>query len=68
MTSTSYRLTVDDGFEETVRAQLASEPTGEPLFMMQRLTFDEIPVAAYPSCWSALMREQLEQQRASRGE
>ena len=68
MTSTSYRLTAADGFEDAVRAQLAGEPTSAPLFTMQRLSFDEIPVAAYPNCWSALMREQLEEQRATRGE
>lgn len=66
MTSTSYRLALAEDFEDEVRAQVAGEATGAPLFTMQRLAYDEIPDVAWPNCWSALMREQSEGQRASR--
>ena len=63
MTSTSYRLALA---ETSDGAQRFGEATGAPMFTMQRLAYDEIPDVAWPNCWSALMREQSEGQRASR--
>lgn len=60
MTSASYRITMADGFEEAVRAQLDGAETDEPLFVLQRLDYDDIPETAFPNCWMALMEEGLE--------
>ena len=60
MTSASYRITMADGFEEAVRARLDGAETGEPLFVLQRLDYDDIPETAFPNCWMALMEEGLE--------
>lgn len=65
MTSTSYRLALADNFEDGVRAQIAGEMPSVSLFTMQRLAYDEVPDVAWPNCWSILMQEQQETQKAS---
>lgn len=66
MTSTSYRLVPAEGFEDELRAQVAGEATGAPLFMMQRLAYDDIPDVAWPNCWNALMQELVHEQAEAR--
>ena len=60
------RLVLAEGFEDELRAQVAGEATGAPLFTMQRLAYDDIPDVAWPNCWNALMQELVHEQAEAR--